>query len=136
MEFRRDGAIYIGEGIWPTRKEQHLKRARQKLKTRSGTMRLSHKEKVLIWAEDNSVPIIYKTLWRTDDQPEAFRIESEYIDYYGVERLTNEVYGRRLGKAEDGARAVKSCRDDDSCALRKLRLDQKNTTTQRNRLHN
>lgn len=94
-----NGTIYIGSGVFPTRKEEHIKVARRKVKTRYGAGKLSHKEKILLWAEDNNVRIFYDTLWRTDNREEAYCVERRFIEHYGIERLTNEAYGHCNEKA-------------------------------------
>lgn len=94
-----DGTIYIGSGVFPTRKEEHLKVARRKAKTRYSAGKLSHKEKILLWAEDSNVRVLYETLWRTDNREEAYCVERRVIEQYGIERLTNEAYGHCNEKA-------------------------------------
>lgn len=106
-----DGTIYVGSGVYPTRKEEHIKIARRKAKTWAGAMKLSHKEKVLLWAEDNAVAIQYVTLWRTNNREEAYCVENKTINYYGIERLTNRLYGHCNEKALYASQAKSSfCR--------------------------
>lgn len=97
----KDGTVYIGSGVYPTRKEEHIKVARRKLATvpdgkslmQQRKLLLSHKEKILVWAEDNAVGIVYSTLWRTDNREEAFCAEQFWINHYNLHNLANEARG-------------------------------------------
>lgn len=86
--------FYIGKGVHD-RAYQHEKDARNLLKkgTKMAMMSLSCKHKRIIAILDAGLEVLVEILYRTDEEGEAYRVERQYIEEYGLEHLTNETYG-------------------------------------------
>jgi hypothetical protein len=85
--------FYVGKGT-KDRVSAHEKQARAILK-RGNLMKLSHKHKVIITIWDTGHNVVQEIVGRTDDETVAYEAETEYINYEGLARLTNETYGHR-----------------------------------------
>lgn len=93
--FNPHKVFYVGKGT-EDRMYEHEKELRRLLKRgRSGAMRLSCKHKRILEILDAGESVRYSIIFRTDNEAEAYRVESAYIDRIGLERLTNETYGYR-----------------------------------------
>jgi len=88
-----DRVFYVGKGT-KDRVSSHEKETRAILKS-GRMMRLHHKHKVILEIWDAGQEVRQNIVWRTDDEEEAFQVESRHINWYGLERLTNETYGKR-----------------------------------------
>lgn len=53
---------------------------------------LRHKNKVIIQIWDSGDQVVQEILGRTDDETLAYDVESYYIHYFGMEKLTNIAY--------------------------------------------
>jgi uncharacterized protein len=92
---RTNKPFYIGKGSHD-RMYQHMKDMRRLIKkgTPGSMMALSCKHKRIIEILDAGyADIDYEILYQTDEEGAAYRAERQYIADYGLERLTNEVYG-------------------------------------------
>jgi len=89
--YPNEKVFYVGKGTG-RRVDAHERICRLILKKNKMTL-LSHKDKVMIEIWDTGGEVLKKIVFRTDDEQEAFRIESMIIDHFGLERLTNETYG-------------------------------------------
>lgn len=85
--------FYIGKGTGE-RLLAHERETRAILKS-GQKMRLKHKHKVIIQIWDLGHDPIQDVVFRSDDEEEAYQVESGYIDDIGLEHLTNATYGRR-----------------------------------------
>src|SRR5690348_11826550 len=93
--------FYIGKGSH-ARVFQHEKDTRTLLKkgTKGAMMSMSCKHKRILAILDSGALggctqecIPHEILYRTDEEGDAYRVERQYIEEYGLERLTNETYG-------------------------------------------
>jgi hypothetical protein len=89
-----DGTFYVGKGTG-SRIDAHERECRAKLK-RGNKAKLSHKDKVIMQLWDRGIEIKKEVIYRTDNEDEAFNGESQAITWYGLERLTNIAYPRRI----------------------------------------
>lgn len=85
--------FYVGKGT-RDRILAHERETRAILKSGRG-MLLKHKHKVILSIWDAGYDVVQEVIHRTDDEEEAFLVESEEIDRIGLARLTNATYGRR-----------------------------------------
>lgn len=83
--------FYVGKGTG-NRVDAHEKETRAILK-RGNAMLLSAKHKTILWIWDNGYQVGKSFPLRTDNEDEAFAVESALIKQYGLEYLTNETYG-------------------------------------------
>lgn len=87
--------MYIGKGKG-NRALAHAAETRALLKKgRAGAMRMRHKHKWIIDVWDSGHDVLWTIVYRTDDEEEAYQVESKMIDHFGLEKLTNATYGRR-----------------------------------------
>jgi len=86
--------FYVGKGT-ENRMYQHAKDMQRLVKTRAGKMKLQPKHKRIIEIRDDGREERYKILFRTDNEAEAYAVESKRIESIGLERLTNETYGHQ-----------------------------------------
>lgn len=85
--------FYVGKGT-KDRVLTYEKETRSILKS-GRKMKLKHKHKVIIEIWDAGYDVIQQIVYRTDDEQEAYEIESRAIDEIGLEHLTNSTYGHR-----------------------------------------
>lgn len=93
--------FYVGKGTGE-RMYAHARMARAKLKACKPWL-LDHKEKVIIGIWDTGGDVVYKVVFRSDDEEAVFMEEDKWIRHYGLEHLTNQTYSR-------GARSTKAKR--------------------------
>lgn len=86
--------FYVGKGTG-NRMYQHEKDMRRFLLTRAGKMSMRPKHKRILEIIDDGYSVVYEVGFRTDDEEEAYQVESKIIDKIGLEHLTNETYGHR-----------------------------------------
>ena len=101
--------FYVGKGT-EDRLYQHQKDMRRLLKRgRGGIMRMQPKHKRILEIIDDGLEVEYYILYRTDDEQEAYQVESRRIEHYGLEHLTNETWGYSptKRKARNGRAAYK-----------------------------
>jgi hypothetical protein len=86
--------FYIGKGEGD-RVYQHEKDTRTLLKrgTPLAMTKMSCKHKRILEIWDSGMNVGYDFYFRTDREGDAYQYESKIIRHYGLERLTNEVYG-------------------------------------------
>jgi len=90
--------FYVGKGT-ADRIYQHEKDMQRLLKRgRAGVMRLQPKHKRILEIIDDGYSVVYAIIFRTDDEEEAYQVESRRIEHYGLEKLTNETYGYNSAK--------------------------------------
>jgi hypothetical protein len=84
--------FYVGKGT-EDRLYQHHKDMRRYLKTRAGIMHMQPKHKRILEIIDDGREVEHVIIFRTDNEEEAYQVESRRIEHYGLERLCNETYG-------------------------------------------
>ncbi len=96
--FNPPRVFYVGKGLGG-RMYEHEKDMRRLLKRgRGGVLRLQPKHKRILEIVDDGEKVVYQVIFRTDNEAEAYRVESWYIDKIGLEHLTNEQYGYKPKK--------------------------------------
>ncbi len=75
----------------------------------SRAMLLKHKHKVIIEIWDAGLEVMHGVVFRSDNPCAALRVEAEYINRVGLERLTNERFG-------DGKKALERCEKKERAA--------------------
>lgn len=85
--------FYVGKGT-RDRVLAHERETRAILKS-GRLMLLKHKHKTIIGIWDAGYDVVQEIIFRTDDEDEAFAVESAEIDRIGLAHLTNATYGRR-----------------------------------------
>lgn len=88
--------FYVGKGTG-NRLLEHEKETRRILKS-GHMMYLKHKHKVIIQIWDAGYNVVQEIFYRTEDEDDAYAVESKQIRAFGLERLTNATYGRRPRK--------------------------------------
>lgn len=106
--FKPSRTFYVGKGT-EDRLYQHVKDMRRLLKRgRAGIMRMQPKHKRILEILDDGKEVEYYIVFRTDNEEEAYQVESRRIEHYGLEHLTNETYGykRRARNARANIKKV------------------------------
>jgi len=94
--FQPPRTFYIGKGT-EDRMYEHEKETRRLLKrsikSKGAAMAMSCKHKRILEIWDDGYEVGHEVVFRTDNEQEAYQVESRRIDHFGLERLTNETYG-------------------------------------------
>jgi uncharacterized protein len=95
MDFgrRAGGVFYVGKGT-RNRMMDHERETRRLLDLHRYQY-MKHKHKVIVEIWDAGQAVVQEIVYRTDDEEEAYEVESSLIKKYGLARLSNATYGRR-----------------------------------------
>lgn len=87
--------FYVGKGT-DDRMYQHKKDMEALLKKgRWGVMHMLPHHKRILEIIDDGDDVKYRIMYRTDNECEAYAVESYLIELYGLEHLSNSTYGHK-----------------------------------------